>query len=66
MCVHVRSVVRKQYSNYYDYIIIIFEVLMYTVFVDLVKRGVLTHVGEIWRDKNDRYYYFTKQCTEFN
>ena len=28
------------------------------MFVDLVKRGVLTLVGEIWGDKNYRYYYF--------
>ena len=31
---------------------------MYTlIFVDLVKRGVLTFVGEIRCHKNDRYYH---------
>ena len=35
-------------TEYYDCIIIIFEVLkMYTFFVDLVKRTVLTLVGDI-------------------
>ena len=46
-------------TEYYDYIMIIFEVLeMYTFFVDLVKRSVLTLVGEIWRYRNDHYYYY--------
>ena len=49
-------------SLHCDYIIIITEVLMYTfvvaVVVDLVKRGVLTLVGEIQHYRNDRYYYY--------
>jgi len=31
---------------------------MYVFFVDLVKHGVLTLVGEIWRYLNDRYYCY--------
>ena len=49
-------------SLHCDYVIIITEVLMYTfvvaVVVDLVKRGVLTLVGEIQHYRNDRYYYY--------
>ena len=46
---HVRGI------QYYDCISIIFEVLMYTFFVELAKRSVLTLVAEIRRDINDRY-----------
>ena len=49
-------VVCEERIQYYDYVIIIFEVLMY-MFLDLVKRGVLTLVGEKRRYRNDRYYY---------
>ena len=36
-------------TEYYDCIIIIFEVLkMYNFFVDLVKRSVLTHVSDVY------------------
>ena len=41
----------------YDYKINIFEVLM-QIFVDLVKCGVLTHVGEILCDRSDCCYYY--------
>ena len=48
-------------SLHCDYVIIFTEVLMYTfvvaVVVDLVKRGVLTLVGEIQHYRNDSYYY---------
>ena len=33
---------------------------MYTFFVDLGKHDVLTHVGEIWRYRNGRCYYYYK------
>ena len=40
------------------------------VFVGLIKRGVLTLVGEIglWRYRNDRYYYYLRPSglTELN
>ena len=48
-------------SLHRDYVIIFTEVLMYTfvvaVVVVLVKRGVLTLVGEIQHYRNDRCYY---------
>ena len=28
------------------------------IIVDFVKRSVLTIVDEIWRYRNDRYYYY--------
>ena len=48
--------VRKERIQYYDYIIIIFEVVDVYIFVDLVKRGVLTLVGEIWRCRSDHIF----------
>ena len=48
----------EELIQYYDYKIIIFEVLMYTFFVDLVKCDVLILVSEIWCYINDRYYYY--------
>ena len=35
---------------------IVFEILMYTFLLDLVKRGVLTLVSKIWCYRNDHYY----------
>ena len=49
--------VRKERIQYYDYIIIIFEVVDVYIFVDLVKRGVLTLVGEIWRCRTEHIFY---------
>ena len=56
------GVVCKELIQYYGYIISIFEVLMYTflLILDLVKRSVLILVGEIWRYRNDHYYYLQK------
>ena len=39
--------------QYFDYISVIFDVLMYTFWLMLVKHGVLTLVGEIRRYRND-------------
>ena len=46
-----------------DRIIIIFEILIYIyththIFVDLVMCGVLSLVGEIWRYRNYRFFFF--------
>ena len=51
-------------DQYYSNVVIIFDVLMYTLFIDLVKRGVLTLVGEMWRYKKNRYYYCYIQVNE--
>ena len=34
------------------------SLLFVYIFLDLVKRAVLTSVGELWRYKNDRCYYY--------
>ena len=54
------GVVCKELIQYYGCIISIFEVLMHTflLILDLVKRSMLILVGEIWRYRNDHYYYY--------
>ena len=44
--------------QYYGYIIFYFDFFNTYITVDLVKRGMLTLVGEIRRYGNDRYYYY--------
>ena len=44
----------KEFLQYYDYIIIIFEVFNVYILVELV----LTLVSEIWRYRNDCCFYF--------
>ena len=46
----------------YDYIIIHFGVFSVYIFVDLVKCGVLTLVGEIRHWSNDCYCYYCYTC----
>ena len=59
VCVCVCVCVWSAKNLYHEYIMIIFEVLMSALsFLDLLKRSVLTLVGEIWRYKNDRCYYY--------
>ena len=57
MCVYTRA--REIYTGNIMTIgllvMTIFEVLMSAFVVGLVKRGVFTLVGEIWRFRNDRY-----------
>ena len=43
-------------KEYYDYRIYYLYSFSAYIFVDLVKRGVLTLVGEIRRYRNDCYY----------
>ena len=43
--------------QYYDHAII-FKILMYTFLLILLKRGVLTLVGEKRRYRNGRYCYY--------
>ena len=38
---------------------------MYTRFVDLVNRGVLTPVGEIWRYRSDHFHYYYNNYVYF-
>ena len=61
MCVCVRvcvCVVSEELIQHYDYIIVIFLGFNVYIFVNLVKRCVLTLVCEIQHYKNDRYYYY--------
>ena len=50
-------VLNEELMQYYDYIIVISEVLMH-IFVDLVKRCVFTLADDIRRFRNDHYYYY--------
>ena len=54
-CVCVHGVVCKEY---YDYILFLRICVYIYVFVDLVKRGVLTLLGEIQRYRNDCCCYY--------
>ena len=55
VCVCVCAGVVREGYNIMTIYILFFRFLLYTFFVDLIKRGVLTLVGEIWRYRNDRF-----------
>ena len=64
-CTHVCQC-NVQGLQYFDYIIIIFDVLMYTFLLILQTTICSALVSDIWRYRNDHYYYYNNRVNNYD